>query len=236
MNLPPGTLLLSGIVGSQAYGLATPESDVDRLGVYAAPTRDFHGLTTPLESVVFKAPEPDATYHEAAKMCRLMMNSNPSVMELLWLPTDLYETKTDLGLALIDIRQSFPSKDRVRRAYLGYATTQFDKLLRRGDGSFSADLRKRTAKHATHLLRLLHQGFGLYSTGRLQVKVDDLRCITASARRCCWIRSTPARSWRSTSRSSMKLRRRCLTGRMLRLLRCGCSESVRGTWNLEPDA
>jgi uncharacterized protein len=172
MNLP-GTLLLSGVVGSQAYGLATPDSDVDRLGVYAAPTREFHGLTSPLESVVFKAPEPDATYHEAAKMCRLMMNSNPAVMELLWLPADLYEARTELGLALIDIRQSFPSKDRVRRAYLGYATTQFDKLLKRGDGTFSADLRKRTAKHARHLLRLLHQGFGLYSTGRLQVQVKD---------------------------------------------------------------
>jgi hypothetical protein len=34
----PGTVLLSGIVGSQAYGLATPDSDVDRLGMFAFPT------------------------------------------------------------------------------------------------------------------------------------------------------------------------------------------------------
>ena len=33
-----GTVLLSGIVGSTAYGLAGPDSDVDRLGMYAAPS------------------------------------------------------------------------------------------------------------------------------------------------------------------------------------------------------
>ena len=38
------TILLQGIVGSTAYGLAGPDSDVDRLGVYAAPTLDFARL------------------------------------------------------------------------------------------------------------------------------------------------------------------------------------------------
>lgn len=34
-----GAMLLAGIVGSTAYGLAGPDSDVDRLGVFAVPTR-----------------------------------------------------------------------------------------------------------------------------------------------------------------------------------------------------
>ncbi|WP_187171929.1 DNA polymerase beta superfamily protein, partial [Enterococcus faecium] len=62
----PGHLLLEGIVGSTAYGLAGPDSDEDRLGIYAAPTEEFHGLNPPVgkrESVVTKAP--DASYHEA---------------------------------------------------------------------------------------------------------------------------------------------------------------------------
>ena len=45
MNTP----LLEGIVGSTAYGLAGPHSDVDRLGVFAAPTRAFHGLYPPID-------------------------------------------------------------------------------------------------------------------------------------------------------------------------------------------
>ena len=55
-------------------------------------------------------------------------------------------------------------------AYLGYAQQQFQRLDRRGDGSFSSDTRKRTAKHARHLMRLCRQGYELYTTGRLDVR------------------------------------------------------------------
>ena len=40
----PPNVLLSGIVGSTAYGLDTKDSDVDRLGVFAAPTEKLLGL------------------------------------------------------------------------------------------------------------------------------------------------------------------------------------------------
>jgi hypothetical protein len=59
----------------------------------------------------------------------------------------------------------------VRDAYLGYATQQFRRLENRGDGSFSADTRKRTAKHARHLWRLCQQGPDLNATGRLTVRL-----------------------------------------------------------------
>lgn len=41
---PAATTLLSGIVGSQAYGMATPQSDEDRLGVVLMPTTSLIGL------------------------------------------------------------------------------------------------------------------------------------------------------------------------------------------------
>lgn len=164
-------VLLSGIVGSTAYGLAGPASDIDRLGVFAAPTRAFHGLHRPRESVV--TTDPDRTLHEAAKWCRLALGGNPTVMELVWLPDDLYEVRTELGDELIGIRAAFLSAGRVRDAYLGYATQQFRRLEARGDGSFSADTRKRTAKHARHLARLVHQGLGLYWTGHLTIQLPD---------------------------------------------------------------
>ncbi|GAA2347265.1 nucleotidyltransferase domain-containing protein [Dactylosporangium salmoneum] len=169
--MTPPNVLLSGIVGSTAYGLAGPDSDVDRLGVFAAPTAAFHGLTTPTESVV--SSKPDTTFHEARKYCQLALGGNPTVSELMWLPADLYETTTSLGVALIGIRRAFPSAKRVRDAYLGYATQQFKRLEARGDGSFSADTRKRTAKHARHLLRLCDQGYDLFATGELRIRVAD---------------------------------------------------------------
>ncbi|MFE9675109.1 DNA polymerase beta superfamily protein [Streptomyces sp. NPDC006259] len=164
-------ILLSGVVGSTAYGLAHAGSDVDRLGLFAAPTEELHGLHPPKESHVGTAP--DRTLHEAAKWCRLALGGNPTVMELVWLPEELYEVRTPLGDELVGIRATFLSARRVRDAYLGYASQQFRRLLGRGDGSFSADTRKRTAKHARHLKRLCGQGYELYTTGTLSIRVDD---------------------------------------------------------------
>ena len=165
----PEHILLSGIVGSHAYGLATQDSDVDRLGVFAAPTEEILSLHPPADSLVNV--KPDITYHEARKYLSLALKCNPTVTELLWLED--YEVTSELGWELIGIRCSFLSASYVRNAYLGYATQQFRRLENRGDGSFSSDTRLRTAKHARHLLRLLDQGLQLYRDGHLTVRVDD---------------------------------------------------------------
>jgi uncharacterized protein len=166
----PENVLLAGVNGSTAYGLATEDSDVDRIGCYAAPTSAFHGLHLPIgKGATWISVKPDATYHEAGKLAALLLKGNPTVTELLWL--DDYETVTPAGQALIAIRGSFLSRTAVRNAYLGYATGQFKRLENRGDGSFSADTRKRTAKHARHLYRLHAQGIMLWQTGRLAVRL-----------------------------------------------------------------
>lgn len=170
--MAPPHILLSGIVGSTAYGLAREGSDVDRLGLFAAPTEQLHGLHAPKESHVTHLP--DLTLHEAAKWCRLALAGNPTVMELVWLPDELYETRTPLGDELIGLRGAFASASRVRAAYLGYAVQQFTRLAGRGDGpATSDDVHRRVAKHARHLMRLCHQGYGLYTTGTLRVRVED---------------------------------------------------------------
>lgn len=169
MDVP--NTMLAGIVGSTAYGLAGPDSDVDRLGLFAYPTEALHGLEEPEETWVTS--KPDATFHDARKYAKLALSGNPTVSELMWLPCDLYEVRTPLGDDLIHIRYAFLSAKRTRDAYLGYATQQFRKLESRGDGSFSADTRKRTAKHARHLMRLCAQGLELYATGTLRIRLDD---------------------------------------------------------------
>jgi len=167
----PENVLLAGIVGSTAYGLAGPGSDIDRLGAFAVPTVQLHGLHQPAESVV--SSKPDVTFHEARKYCSLALSGNPTVTELMWLPAGLYETVTPLGEELIGIRSSFLSAKRIRDAYLGYATQQFRRLEGRGDGTFSAETRNRTAKHARHLLRLCWQGLRAYTTGEVHIRLED---------------------------------------------------------------
>lgn len=176
----PGTVLLSGVVGSTAYGLDHAGSDIDRLGTYAAPTEAFHGLHPPLgREASHVTTAPDATYHEAGKLVALLLKCNPTVTELLWLRD--YEVQHALGRELVGIRTTFLSAPAVRNAYLGYATQQFRRLENRGDGSFSADTRKRTSKHARHLWRLLHQGRELHRSGVLIVRLSDeqaARCVS----------------------------------------------------------
>jgi hypothetical protein len=164
----PEGVILEGVVGSRAYGLAWEGSDEDRLGVFLAPSDEFFGLDDVAETV--KNPWSDEVLHELGKFCRLALKVNPTVTELLWL--EEYPVLTMLGQELIELRSAFLSASYCRNAYLGYATSQFAKLKDRGDGSFSSDLRSRTAKHARHLARLLTCGFGLWSTGRLQVRLD----------------------------------------------------------------
>src|SRR5882762_424379 len=100
-------ILLRGITGSVAYGLNTPESDVDRHGIFAAPTEKLLSLHCP--PLTLDGHDPDLTYHEAGKYVGLALKANPTVTELLWLPEDLYEIRTPLGDDLIAIRESFPS-------------------------------------------------------------------------------------------------------------------------------
>ena len=168
-------LVLMGVVGSTAYGLNRPGSDVDRIGVFVRPTLDFLGLNPPAirdATQTRSSSDPDTTVHELGKFCSLALQANPTISELLWLPE--YEfIDTIVGEWLIDHRKKFLSKRYVRNAYLGYSTQQFRKLVTRGDGSFSADTRKRSAKHARHLMRLCDQGKQLWDTGELVMRLEN---------------------------------------------------------------
>ena len=168
-----GRLLLGGVVGSTAYGLNHATSDQDRLGVFVYPTTRFHGLHLPTkaEETITQHEPSDVTMQEVGKMVRLLLGANPTVTELLWLPEDLYDYVHPFGADLIAMRASFLSADRVRDAYLGYAFQQFTRLEKRGNFDSGGD--KRVKKAARHVLRLLHQGYDLYTTGSLTVRLAD---------------------------------------------------------------
>lgn len=177
------TTLLSGVVGSHAYGLAHEESDVDRLEFAAAHTSAFHGLrplTDKTSSIVYA--DPDITVHEIGKAIRLLLKCNPTVTELLWL--DDYEVMSSLGATLISLRSSFLSAPYVATAYLGYAVAQFRKLTaEHAAGGDAIENRRHREKNARHLMRLVEQGMRLYTTGELTVRVDDPERLFAFGRR-----------------------------------------------------
>ena len=156
--------ILSGVVGSTAYGLSHPGSDIDRLGIFAAPTLDVAGLDWSPRKESAVTTHPDITLHEAGKACRLLLKCNPTVTELLWLG-ESYEVAHPLGEELVRLRGAFLSGHLVRAAYGGYARSQAKALF-----TFPPE---KAAKHARHVLRLLRQGRQLLGCGELQVRVEN---------------------------------------------------------------
>jgi predicted nucleotidyltransferase len=179
----PGDTVLVGVVGSTAYGLTTATSDIDRLGVYIAPTRTVLGLRGPAAtSNTVVSNNPDVAIHELGKFCTLALKANPTVLELLY--CDRYDIVTDIGAHLIDLRDAFLSTDAVRSAYAGYALGQAKRLAARaknGSEGFGSDLAKRTAKHGRHCRRLLLMGEQLLTTGHLQLDVSEHRDMLMAA-------------------------------------------------------
>jgi predicted nucleotidyltransferase len=163
--------ILSGVVGSTAYGLAREGSDVDTLGMFVAPTLQVAGLdwTPHRETRHGTSAERDYTEHEIGKAFRLMLSCNPTVLELLWLPE--YLTSSTEGAWVSRARSAFLSERAVRASYFGYAKSQAKKLAARGD--FGAGMGNRRAKHGRHMLRLLRQGRELLATGTMELRVPD---------------------------------------------------------------
>jgi predicted nucleotidyltransferase len=161
-----------GIVGSHAYGLNTPTSDIDKAGVFVLPTREILGLKKMNETVhqvKVADGDLDLTLHEVGKYVSLALQANPTALEYLWL--DSYEVRDLHGDMLLEIREAFLSK-RVRDSYIGYASQQVHRLVGR-KGTFDPDLKKRTAKHARHCTRLLIQVEHLMEFGALKVKLTE---------------------------------------------------------------
>jgi predicted nucleotidyltransferase len=173
-GLPIKDILLQGVVGSTAYGLATAASDVDRLGVFLAPLDQVLGVRGPdvvKDSKV--SHEPDLTLHEVGKFVNLALKSNPTILELLFLPG--YEICSPEGQRLVDMRQAFLSQVGIRAAYGGYARQQARRLVERqrtGRAGFDPDLAKRTAKHGRHCYRLILMGSRLLATGDMEMDVS----------------------------------------------------------------
>jgi predicted nucleotidyltransferase len=153
------------VVGSRAYGLAGPDSDHDRRGVFAAPTRAFWGLTKPPTHL--DGPLDEQFSWEIERFCVLATQANPTVLEVLWSP--LIERVTPDGEDLRAIRQAFLSR-RVAQTYGGYAREQLTRVSNRRDRTGETN-----HKQAMHMIRLLMAGAHVLRTAEVLVDVSAHR-------------------------------------------------------------
>ncbi|MFF4774148.1 nucleotidyltransferase domain-containing protein [Microtetraspora fusca] len=167
-DLVPRHLVLSVVVGSRAYGLATADSDVDRRGVFVAPTPMFWHLDKPPTHV--EGPRPEEFSWEVERFCALALGANPTVLECLWSP--LVEHVTETGARLRAIRKAFLSV-RAEETFLRYADAQFRRI--------SPERPK--WKQAMHMIRLLISGRHLVREGEPLLDMSGHRDRLLAVRR-----------------------------------------------------
>lgn len=165
-------LIARGIVGSRAYGLDHVDSDYDTMEVFMSPTVSLLGLRGETDGTGVGRNEfdGDRTSHELGKFAKLAAAGNPSVLEFMFLPK--YLEMHFYFARFMQVREAFLSQ-RMHKTYCGYARGQLDRLTKRGDGTFAADLGKRTEKHARHIARLLFQLVHAKEHGTIRVRLTD---------------------------------------------------------------
>lgn len=116
-------LIFESIVGSQAYGLATPTSDLDMKGVYIQPLDDI--LTFGYIEQVSDNKN-DLVYYEIRRFLELISTNNPNILELLNLPKECIVYKHPIYDLILENSDKFISKI-CRNSFAGYAITQIKK-------------------------------------------------------------------------------------------------------------
>lgn len=117
-------LLLETVAGSRAYGLALPHSDTDLRGVFYLPKEDF--LRGDYVAQVSNATH-DETYYEIGRFIELLLQNNPSVLEILATPEHCVRYRHPL-MEKLHIRD-FLSK-QCQQSFAGYAYGQIKKARR----------------------------------------------------------------------------------------------------------
>ncbi len=120
-----GRLLYEYIRGSHLYGLNNEDSDVDTSGVFVCTSDELFGCFGYKPQV--SDTRHDNTWFEIGELIRLLLKSNPTVLEALFVPKDkVLGPVHPLMQMVIDHREQFISK-QCFHPFFGYAKSQIEK-------------------------------------------------------------------------------------------------------------
>lgn len=179
--------ILKVLVGSQAHGLATENSDFDYRGVFLVPTEDLLKLGGVKDQTSWIEGKDDDTSWELHKFLFLATKSNPTILETFLSPR--IDKPEDYGLDSIDgyyadeyflgdeLRGLFAdvwNSNDVKNAFIGYGRNQRKKFFDDIEALYKDPLAKvRMPKYAAAYLRVLYNAYQLLSTGTFTVKIAD---------------------------------------------------------------
>lgn len=186
----PGPIVLRGVVGSTAHGLALPgKDDRDEMGVCVESAFAVFDVERHYEQTIHRtaairehrhdAPSQpgdlDLVVYSLRKYCRLACKGNPTILLLLYLPE--YVKRTPLGSDLLALRCSIVSR-AAGQAFRGYLIAQRQRLLgQRGQRDVNRPALEAAhgydTKYAMHMLRLGYQGKELMEDGFLTLPMKE---------------------------------------------------------------
>ena len=173
-----GRLLYEYIRGSHLYGLNNEYSDVDTGGVYVCTGKEFLGCFGYKPQV--SDSRHDNAWYEVGEMVRLLLKSNPTMMESLFVPEDkVLGPVHPLMQLILDQREQFLSK-QCFNPFFGYAKSQIEKA--RG-------LNKRIVNPVTE--RLTPFDFTFTFKGQGSMKLRDWLADRNLHQECCGLVNVP---------------------------------------------
>lgn len=120
-----GLLLYEYIRGSQTYGTNVASSDEDRGLIYIAPENKLLGLGFDYQEEILDE-KGDTCCWEIGKFMKLLLKSNPTVLEALFIPDDKVIYEDPLITELKKYRNKFLTK-QCFKPFGGYMTSQIEK-------------------------------------------------------------------------------------------------------------
>jgi predicted nucleotidyltransferase len=178
-------------VGSTVHGLALEGTDDrDEMGVCIEEFQSFAGFTE-FEQYIYRSAAEREGKHDAKsqpgdldlciyglkKFLRLAMQGNPSVINLLFVPTQFCQVMTWAGLELQQQAPLIVSKQAGKR-FLGYMEAQKQRLMgERGQKRTNRpELEEKygyDTKYACHVVRLGYEGVEVMQTGRITLPMPE---------------------------------------------------------------
>lgn len=171
-------MLVKSLGGSRAYGLDTPESDMDYRGVFIN-TEPSKILGLDRMDHVQKQETDDVVYYEFRKFFELLRNGNTGALELLFTEKAcLLETSVEFS-EVQENKLKFVDTDKMFKCLLGYM--QGERRLANGERTGQLGSKRKaqlekygfSPKNATQLLRLAWCGTILFQKGYFPVNVKS---------------------------------------------------------------
>jgi predicted nucleotidyltransferase len=115
------TILATYLVGSQAYGTATPESDKDYRGIFILPKAAYLSISEAVGQVSDE--RNNTTYYTLKRFLELAASANPNIIEMLFMPQDCRVFESPLMQRLLERRDIFITK-QAYTSHISYASAQ----------------------------------------------------------------------------------------------------------------